>query len=161
MISPDQPLKASSQSKGSSVRGFLSLEGLADRLGICLSALCVIHCLAMPLAIALVPALQLSFSHDVFHLLLIVILPALALLAFVPGYRKHRDLRAFLWALPGVVLIVVGAGFEEDYVMQALFSVPGSLCLIRAHWLNRHLCACCRSHHGRHANSLAETPSDI
>jgi len=132
------------------------VRNLADRLGICLSALCILHCLAVPVAIALIPALQTFVDHDWFHVALVVILPVLAVMAFIPGFRKHRDKRVFYWALPGMALVMLTLWFHESHAMQALFSIPGSLCLIRAHWINRHLCVCCQSGHGRPVKSLAE-----
>lgn len=153
--------KHSNEAHGSS-KNFAGLSrNLADRLGICLSALCILHCLAVPVVIALIPALQTFVDHDFFHVILVPVLPVLAVMAFIPGFKKHRDNRVFYWSIPGIILIALTVYFHESHVVQALFSLPGSLCLIRAHWINRHLCVCCQSGHGHGANSLAEISSEL
>ena len=142
--------------------GGFSVRGIADRLGICLSALCVLHCLLTPFAIALIPAFQSpaflsTGAHGVFHEGLLIVLPILAILAFVPGFKRHRDARVFYWSVPGLAFLLVATIYlHDDFVEQAMLSIPGSLLLIRAHWLNRSLCACCEAGHGR-ANSLARS----
>ena len=81
----------------------------ADGLGIGLSGLCVVHCLLTPVAIALVPSIHFHDYHDVVHDWLLVILPVIALGAFVPGYRRHKDKRVFLYSAPGILFIALGA----------------------------------------------------
>lgn len=140
------------QSRGDSTRR------LADRLGICLSALCLVHCLLTPVLILLLPSLQLvdahgaegGHAHETFHLALLLVLPILAVMAFIPGYRRHGDKRVFAWAAPGLILVALVAIFFEDISWTgSLISVAGSLMLIRAHVINRRLCACCETGHGK------------
>jgi hypothetical protein len=121
----------------------------ADRLGICLSGLCVVHCAMMPILVLAIPTLEMGFLHEFFHESLLVVLPVLAVAAFVPGYRKHRDARVFLWSLPGLVLIALGALVfgHESLIAQGALTIAGSVLLIRAHQVNRKLCACCESGH--------------
>lgn len=121
-----------------------AVRSLADRLGIFLSALCVVHCLLTPFVLILIPSLQVSRYHGAFHEGLLYILPVLAVAAFIPGYRRHRDPRVFYWSLPGLLLICVGAlCFDDHAIGQVVASVAGSLLLIRSHLINRQLCACC------------------
>lgn len=126
---------------------------LADRLGICLSALCLVHCLATPLLILLLPSIQFLETHESwhegFHLTLMLVLPVLALAAFLPGYRRHGDKRVFFWAVPGLILVaIVALAFEHVSWTGSLISILGSLMLIRAHVINRQQCACCEVGHG-------------
>ena len=130
----------------------------ADRVGICLSTLCLIHCLLTPVIFLLLPALNFGFFHHQVHVVLFFVLPLVALVAFVPGYRRHRNLQVFAWALPGFALILAGILdlqpiFGEEYTEMVL-SVAGSLFLIRAHLLNRRLCACCAGHRSAGASRL-------
>lgn len=122
------------------------IRNLADRAGILLSAICIIHCLLTPVVLLSLPALRISEYHESFHELMILILPVLAVLAFVPGYRRHRDASVFKWSLPGLALLVFAAVYFEDHALgQIGFSVAGSLLLIRAHLINRRLCNCCET----------------
>lgn len=128
----------------------------ADRLGLCLSLLCLIHCILTPVLLLTIPSVVLlhdDHSHEWFHRGLFAILPILAIAAFVPGFLRHRDKRVFYWGLPGIALLAVGVTvFHEQMGPQALTTIAGSLFLIRAHLLNRHLCACCETDHGRRAD---------
>jgi hypothetical protein len=101
-----------------------------------------------PFALIAFPALEASGYHDLFHEGLLFILPVLAVVAFIPGYRRHRDLRVFYWSAPGIISIAIGAlAFHDHAWGQVVFSIFGSLLLIRAHLINRSLCACCETGH--------------
>ena len=87
----------------------------ADWLGMVASIGCAIHCAAMPLIIAYLPALGLSWLADEgFHQWMAAICFGLAALAFLPGWRKHRSLVPVLVGGAGVLLLTVAAyGLEE------------------------------------------------
>ena len=121
------------------------MRSVADKLGICLSGLCLIHCLLTPVAMLLLPSIQVLELHEVVHEGLLFVLPVLAILAFVPGYRRHRNWRVFAWALPGFALILF-SGLVLDHgigLVQTSITIAGSALLIQAHVVNRRLCACC------------------
>ncbi|HVK60147.1 MAG TPA: MerC domain-containing protein [Bdellovibrionales bacterium] len=127
----------------------LSRARIADKLGICLSGLCLVHCLLTPVVLIALPSLTLvSFeSHHIFHEVLLVILPIVALAAFIPGFRRHGDKRVFFWSVPALALMAVAVTVFHDAIwIQAGLTITGSILLIKAHMLNRHLCACCESH---------------
>ena len=111
-----------------------------DKLGIVGSALCVVHCVFTPLAIGYLSAMGLGFlGAEVFHKLLAVPLLAIALLAFLPGYRKHGDTR-ILAAGIAAVAVLLGAIFVLEtflpHSIAAVGTVIGSVLLIGAHALN-------------------------
>ncbi|GEM_PF-856592 len=120
---------------------------LADRIGIWLSFICVIHCLATPVLLLAFPALEamkITRLHESFHLALLLILPIVAVIAFIPGYLKHQNRQVFYWAIPGLIIIAfVALWFDEASWLATAVSVTGSLFLIRAHMINRRLCVCC------------------
>ncbi len=63
-----------------------------DLVGIVASIGCAIHCAAMPFVIAYLPALGLSFLADeAFHKWMALFCFLIALAAFLPGLRKHRN----------------------------------------------------------------------
>lgn len=125
---------------------------LADRLGICLSGLCILHCALTPLALVALPSLGFVIADELVHVAFAGGIAAAGFLAFVPGYLAHRDRLVFAWAVPGFFLIVAAAaaGARLDSLggrfAEALVTVLGSVLLIQAHRLNRRLCACCRTH---------------
>jgi hypothetical protein len=80
----------------------------ADWLGMTTSIGCAIHCAAMPLVVAYLPALGLSWlAGKSFHQWIAAACFVLALLAFVPGWRIHR--RFFPATLGTVGLSIITA----------------------------------------------------
>ncbi len=89
-----------------------------DRLGMIASIGCAIHCAAMPFVIAFLPMLGLTFLADEsFHKIMVFVCLSLAVIAFVPGYRRHRR-----W------LPVVIAGFGLTLIATAAFALEGACC---------------------------------
>jgi len=67
--------------------------GWGDWVGMVASIGCAIHCAAMPLVIAYLPALGLSFLADeAFHQWMALACFVIALTAFIPGLCKHGQL---------------------------------------------------------------------
>ena len=63
-----------------------------DWLGMVASIGCAIHCAAMPFVIAYLPALGLSFLADEsFHKWMALVCFLIAIVAFIPGVRKHGN----------------------------------------------------------------------
>lgn len=124
----------------------LSSAALLDNFGIIASAICLVHCLAMPFVIALLPVLGLQFleTHES-HLILAGFIWAFALLAIVPSYLKHRKTPVLVGMIVGLGLVTLGvmfghAVFGENGEMGCL--VVGNLTLVAVHWINRGLCKC-------------------
>ena len=117
-----------------------------DRVGIAASAVCLVHCLLLPLLVPLLPLLAGVAGAEDVHEGLLVFLTFCALLAFVPGYRAHRALSVLLFGGLGVVLLVGGA-LAHEWTELAAFDTPltvlGGVVLIATHWVNLRLCRCC------------------
>ncbi len=127
---------------------------LWDRLGIAASTLCLAHCLLLPIVAAALPAFGLSWvGEGAVHTALGVAIASIAMLAFVPGYRRHRRGSVPTLAAIGLVLLVLGVIAETAWMHEIMGSVSttsGSVMLIAAHGLNRTFCRRCRT--------CAETP---
>ncbi len=92
----------------------IRLGAWRDWLGVTASITCAIHCAAMPFVIGALPLLGLQFLADAtFHRVMVVICLGLALLAFVPGWRRHRKLTPALVATAGLAMISVAAFVGE------------------------------------------------
>lgn len=131
-----------------------ALQLLADKAGICLSVICIVHCILTPVILLSLPAMHLfDWWHNSLHVIFAVIIPLLALAAFIPGYKLHGDSRVFKISLIGFALIIAGITIPHELDIEWLepvLSVAGSIFLVRAHLINRNLCACCRTGHGKH-----------
>jgi len=93
-----------------------SWAGWSDWVGMIASIGCAVHCAAMPFVIAYLPALGLGFLADEgFHQWMAVGCFVIALLAFVPGLRKHRRLTPVIIGSVGLVMITTAAfGFAGE-----------------------------------------------
>src|SRR3970040_193600 len=62
-----------------------------DRAAIALSTICIVHCLAMPFVIALLPVAAFTFGGDGhFHSLMLWFVVPTSVLGFALGVRVHR-----------------------------------------------------------------------
>lgn len=115
------------------------LWSLADRVGAVASFLCAIHCAALPFVLALLPFLGLSFlaSHS-FERGFVMFASALALFSLVTGYRQHRRPLALMLALPGLVLLIMGVTFAENYsiALHSVMVTCGGLLVAAGHFVN-------------------------
>ena len=90
-------------------------QAYRDWLGVGASVLCAIHCAAMPFVVGFLPLLGLSFLADPsFHQWMVAICLALALLAFVPGWRRHHRLAPAIIGMTGLGLITFAAFAGPD-----------------------------------------------
>ena len=81
-----------------------------DWLGIVASIGCAIHCAAMPFVIAYLPALGLNFLADeAFHKWMALICFLIAIAAFLPGLKTHRNWAPIGIGATGIVLITFAA----------------------------------------------------
>ena len=119
---------------------------------------CLVHCLLTPILFAVVPVgASLGFWHHGFHQTFLIIVPFVALFAFIPGWRRHRDWRVWQWGGTGIFLLAIGVAVTEVFehasamtlVAEIVLTILGGACLIRAHLLNRELCVCCDHGHMR------------
>jgi hypothetical protein len=90
-------------------------SGWCDLAGVAASGACVVHCLAMPLVIAYLPLLGLSWLADhQFHQWMAAGCATMAFSAFVPGYRQHRRWWPFLVGATGTCLLTWAALTEPS-----------------------------------------------
>ena len=114
---------------------------LIDTSAIGLSGLCLIHCLALPLAgVALPIAGTLAEAEWVHQALVLPTLPITAL-ALARTRAEHGGLGFVLPALLGLTLLLAGAFVEPLHDHERLLTVAGALSLATAHgrrWARGH-----------------------
>ena len=115
-----------------------------DGLAISLSAACVVHCLALPVLFALLPALSewLDLPESVHLWLLLGALPVSLFMLGSASLRDRRGSAAFLIGLGGLTLMGSGllAGSEA---METALTLAGASLLAFAHirnWRRRATC---------------------
>lgn len=111
-----------------------------DRMGIAVSAFCLIQCLALPVLVLISPMTSLGLlGHEAFHLMLLFVVVPVSAGAFALGYRLHRNRAMLLPGLAGLLIVAFAAIFGHDLMSSlgsALMTSVGGLLLITGHWLN-------------------------
>lgn len=121
-----------------------------DQIAIALSAICIVHCLAVPVLIAVLPIAAVSFGNsEHFHGLMLWLVVPTSFFGFLMGYRLHR--RAGLVALGFVGVVILAAAAVWGHAawpewLEVLVSVAGSLLLASAHWQNFRAVRRCHRH---------------
>jgi len=112
---------------------------VSDRLGIALSALCLVHCLLLPVLVTAFPAFLLAslfdWAHDstVFHTVLLGVVLLISGPVLSQGGRHDRR----IWPMAVVGFLFLGATlFVEPESLEQLATVIGATLLVGAHVLN-------------------------
>jgi hypothetical protein len=111
-----------------------------DHLSIALSAVCLVHCLAVPVLVAVLPIAALSFGIEGhFHSIMLWFVVPTSVAGLGLGLRVHRRVRIVLLGAAGIAALAGAALWGHGVWTAALeifVSVVGSLVLAAAHWLN-------------------------
>lgn len=115
----------------------LSALGRADGFAVALSALCLVHCLGLPLVIVIIPALASALDlPETIHVgLFLMAVPASAY-ALAAGYRHHGMILPALFGTLGLISLGTGALIAESELQETGLTVAGSLLLAGAHLRN-------------------------
>lgn len=109
-----------------------------DRVAIGLSVACLVHCLALPIALLLAPTLgplMLGTESPVHWLLLGLALPV-SVYALWHGYRAHGQVLGLWLGALGLVIMLVAVSHIFDRSLETGLTVIGVSLLLVAHLLN-------------------------
>ena len=109
----------------------------SDGLAVGLSLLCLVHCLALPLIAAAIPALAnvLELPESA-HLVLLLLAVPVSAFALVRGYRHHGAMLPALFGGVGLALLAAGVFAASTEAMETGLTVAGGLLLAAAHLRN-------------------------
>ncbi len=110
--------------------------GFWDRVGIGLSGICAIHCLLVPVVVALIP-LWPAFEefHEYTHLIFFI---AIAPAVYLSLRRKHSSQKITILLISGLLVIFFAWFFNQSLgeYGEAGITLIGSALLISGHWMN-------------------------
>jgi len=116
----------------------------ADKAAISLSVLCAIHCLALPLVVALLPAVAASgFEDERFHVWLVLVVIPVSVVALTLGCRRHRQLGVLPLGLFGLLLLCVTPLLGHDILGESgekALTLAGAGLIAASHVNNFLLC---------------------
>ena len=145
----------------------LNMKNIIDNISICLSMCCILHCLALPILIVLLPSISsLWINDEIVHIYLVLLAIPISLFAMVKSLRVHNNYKCVSLAVVGLLLLTaaifmhdIGSffgeqGHVEEYghnehghdehngigeLLEKFFTVLGALVLVGAHILNLRL----------------------
>ena len=108
-----------------------------DRLGMLVSSLCLVHCLALPLMIAALPALGNTLPSDaMIHSALILVALPVTGYALLRGYRTHRRTPPLLIGAVGMLLVAAALFVGPRIYLEQALTILGGLLVTGAHLIN-------------------------
>jgi len=115
-----------------------------ERAAIGASLACLVHCLALPLLIALLPVLSaILYVPEAFHLWVLGLAVPSAGFALWQGRSRHGARHPLIMGACGLVLLAAGALLLGETAWEAPVTTAGSVLLASAHiinWRLRHAC---------------------
>ena len=125
-------------------RSFSTAMPHLDRLGVFLSATCLLHCLALPVLLTIAPITQTGLlDEQTFHLVLLWFILPVSLIALGIGCRQHKDLLILLLGGIGLSLLLF-AGLVGHAVLspaaERVITIAAGLILAAAHLRNFKIC---------------------
>lgn len=112
-----------------------------DQTAVALSGLCLLHCLALPFFIGLLPFAG-QFGDDHFHLQMLAIVIPVSVVAFGLGLRRHHRVGVLLGGATGLLLLTAGATIVHSRwgtTADQLFTVAAATLLAISHFYNSRL----------------------
>ena len=143
----------------------MNMKNITDKFSICLSMCCIMHCLALPVLIVLLPSISsLWINDEIVHVYLVLLAIPISLFAMVKSLKVHNNYKCISLAVIGLLLLIAaifmhdigsffgeqGHGEEKGHVeehghdehhgigglLEKIFTVLGALILVGAHILN-------------------------
>lgn len=133
-------------------------KALLDRMGATGSMLCAIHCAALPLVLAIAPAIGATFANPVFEVGFIAFASILGMTSLLLGYLQHRVMRALIFLVPGIALLwtaVLIDTLHQSLIAHAVAMASGGTLVATAHVINLRLSHRHRGHHDECGNAIA------
>lgn len=121
-------------------------QNSVDYTGVGASFLCVLHCLVTPFLVTALPVLAATEheTHSVFAIIILLV----GMLAFIPGYIKHKQKYIPVIGIMGISMISLAAilpEMENAEMIETGLVVAGGITLITAHIRNAFWCRFCRT----------------
>ncbi len=86
----------------------------SDKLSICLSLCCILHCIALPAIILMIPSFaSLWINNEKVHVILVLFAVPISLFAMAKSLRIHHNYKCISLATIGLSLLI-GAIFMHD-----------------------------------------------
>lgn len=106
---------------------------IVDATAVTLSGLCLLHCLALPVIISVLPAAVKGLESEIVHQVLVVLAVPLALSAMMSATRQRLGGLAIGLLAFGSICLALGAFYEPLHDYETLLTVAGAILLSAGH----------------------------
>jgi len=117
-----------------------------DTAAVFLSGVCMLHCLALPIALTILPIVNVTLVDETtFHLLMVAVILPVSVIALSIGCRQHKDRLTLILGSVGLVILTLTAIFGHNLLGltgERIVTSIGGLILAAAHIQNYR---CCRN----------------
>ena len=115
-----------------------------DKFAVSTSAICAIHCLCLPLMLAVFPALSTSiFGQEQFHVLLLWLVIPMSLVSLSLGCKRHKSRFVAFFGLTGLLVLLLTAMLGHDLlgeIGERVATLIGASAIAAGHLQNYRLC---------------------
>ncbi len=131
------------------------IQTVTDQTAIGLSFLCLLHCLALPLILVLVPSLAvLPLNDESFHFWMVLAVIPISTYALTVGCRQHKRYQLIFVGAIGLAFLIAAVVVEEALLGEAgekILTTIGAVIIAYGHYKNYRLCQksnnyCCAEH---------------
>ena len=116
-----------------------------DKLAISFSAICAIHCLALPIVLIFFPALAATFiGSEEFHSQLLYLIIPSSIIALALGCKMHGKYYVYFYGALGIGVLLFASIFGHDYLGESgevIFTLLGASMVSYGHYKNQKLCS--------------------
>ena len=120
-------------------------QSFFDQFAIAASTVCLIHCLALPILLILIPsitALSTQYFGESFHILMVICVLPISLIALIKGCKQHRHYQVLYFGILGLIILclapVLGHGLHNEMLEKTLTTI-GALQMVFIHLWNLRL----------------------
>lgn len=121
-----------------------NIQAISDKTAIGLSALCALHCLALPVLVVMLPSLTAwNLASEEAHLWLLVAVIPVSVYALTMGCRKHKQFNILLLGMIGLALLIIAAWLGHDIlgeIVEKTVLTIGAAVIAMSHLLNQRQC---------------------
>jgi carbon starvation protein CstA len=121
-----------------------SARPIADKTAVSISVLCALHCLFMPIAVALLPTIgALGLNDEAFHFWMVFAVVPTSAFALLMGCRQHRRWSVLSVGIAGLLLLALAVYLGHDVLgelWERALTLLGSLFVAASHIRNYRLC---------------------
>ena len=114
-----------------------------DTAAIVLSGVCMLHCLALPIALTILPIVNVTLlDESTFHLIMMAVILPISIIALTIGCRQHKDKLTLVLGSVGLGILTITAIFGHDLLGltgERIVTSIGGLILAAAH-IQNYLC---------------------